>query len=80
MENELKDSGFEPYIPSVHFRNISPQDFLITQDGEDFIKKLEQYETDKRLELEEVQNELFGLQNACYQIYYAAQEGMKCGH
>ena len=75
-----KENGFEPYIPSVHLKNLAPYDFLITADGEDFLKKLEQYETDKQENLNRLQDELIRLQNACAIIFYAAEEGKKCGH
>lgn len=80
MGENLKDNGFEPYIPSVHLLNIAPGDWLNCPEGKDFFEKLKQYETDKQENLNRLQDELIRLQNACATIYYAAQEGMKCGH
>ena len=37
-------NGFEPYIPSVHLKNIAPLEWLESKDGKDFINKLEEYE------------------------------------
>ena len=34
----------EPYIPSVHLKNIAPLDFLKSKDGKDFLKKLQVFE------------------------------------
>lgn len=39
-----KDNGFEPYIPSVHLKNVSPGDWLDSPDGSDFLRKLEDFE------------------------------------
>ena len=40
---EIKE-GFEPYIPSVHLKNIAPYDWLKKDDTQDFLRKLEEYE------------------------------------
>ncbi len=39
------NEGFEPYIPSVHLKNIAPLDWLQSPDGKDFLVKLEDYQT-----------------------------------
>jgi hypothetical protein len=46
MVKELQsivNNGREPYIPSVHLKNLSP-DWLKTEDGQDFLYKLEAYQ------------------------------------
>jgi hypothetical protein len=39
----IVDNGREPYIPSIHLKNLSP-DWLKTEDGQDFMFKLEAYQ------------------------------------
>ena len=42
--NWLKDSGTEPYIPSVHLKNTAPLEWLESKEGKDFIDKLREFE------------------------------------
>lgn len=50
--------GFEPYIPSVHLKNIAPYDWLKTDDAQDFLRKLEQYQLEKETSIIELLRDL----------------------
>lgn len=43
-ERPYKDNGSEPYIPSVHLKNVAPLEWLESKEGKDFIDKLREFE------------------------------------
>jgi hypothetical protein len=75
MENKIEPiEGFEPYILSVHFKNIAPNEWFKSEQALDFLRKLEQYETDKSMIFEDLQENTMFMQQAL-----DAQKCIKCG-
>ena len=64
---ETINDNQECYIPSVHFKNISPYDFLFSEDGKNFIKRLEEYQEDNNVRIGFLEEEI------------KAQKCVKCG-
>jgi len=58
MENEQKqDDGQEPYIPSVHLKNIAPLEWLKTEEAKKFMERVDKCVANLMIEIGEMRDE-----------------------